>query len=838
MREGAAAFVDADLVELARCLWIEVLELDEGERDEHGALERLRGDVLRRPSDASLAWSLLIDHCLSAAARHGGLESARASELLTTAGLPLRQRSRTDPTVNDPPPQQMLAPPKRLFGRRTKLNRIVSALLSEDGPPGPICISGSPGAGKTALALTAAEQITHVFPDGACYISLLGDGGQPLDADQAARILLDGLGAERPPAGHRGGLAHRVRGELARRRAVVLLDDVHDENQVRGFLGTRRAAALIIVSRRPLTMLEGTLPIDVPRLQQKDAFAMVRAHLDTRRQEEDQASLRQAVSYCAGLPLALRILAARLCTQPREPLNLILQRLADERTRLAELRAGTTSIEAVLALAVEPLDESGRRLLNRVGRSGLATVSATTMDDLLGEDSTMARTQLADARLIEWAPSLGPARWRLHDLVRVFADGRSRADPFSVEDERSALHATQRLIRRACWAAETLEPGMPLWLPDGIALEAPGVAAHVLLLDEEQNLRRILRRLHEERSDASCALLAMALCGFLHLYGRWETWTEVLRLSQAAAASAEDDLAVGRLALSAAVFSTNRGATDAVKAQLAEARSAFRRAGRRDWEVFVDLQSGWAALNRGEVEEALGTFQRKRRVAARHGWGRAAADAARGVGSSLRRLERIRGALTVFATASAMYTALGDEHWAAYTELSAGKADISAGRPRAARHRFETAFAEFERRADRHGAAAALLNVGHSLRVEVSLAQAEEVLRESVRRLRRIGDRHWLGEARLELAGVLARDSPGEAIRLLREAQRDFKATDSCSWQVRAALELRALLTSSARRDRLFKTALALGDRPLEPWARQELDAAREAKLSQVFARP
>jgi tetratricopeptide (TPR) repeat protein len=824
-----APSVEPQLVELTRCLWLEVLEIDRGGRDEQVALDRLRG-VLRRPSQAPLAWSLLIDSCLSAAARHGGLGRARASELLANAGVSQHQGSQPDPTGNDPPPQQLLAPPKRLFGRRTKLERIASVLLGEDGPREAVCISGSPGAGKTALALTAAEQIAHAFPDGACYVSLLGDASRPLEADQAARILLDSLGAERPPPDYRGGLADRVRGELGRRRAVVLLDDVHDENQIRGFLGVRRTSALIIVSRRPMTMLEGALQIEVPRLRSRDALAMVRAHLDNRRQEEDQTLLREAVDYCAGLPLALRILAGRLCTQPREPLNDILRRLADERTRLAEFRAGDTSVEAVLALAVEPLDESAQHLLHRIARSRLPTVSATTMDDLIGEDSTAARTQLIDARLIEWARSLGPGRWRLHDLVRVFADRRSHDGPSSAEDERSAARATKCLIRRACWAAETLEPGMPPWLPDKIALETPGVAAHVLLLDEEQNLRRILRRLHEEQSDASCALLATALCGFLHLYGRWETWAEILRLGQSSAARAADELAVGRLALSAAVFSTNRGATDAVKAQLAQAQTAFLRAGRQDWEIFVDLQSGWAALNRGEIEEALDIFRRKRRVAARHGWERAAADAARGTGSSLRRLERNPGALRVFAMASKMYTVLGDEHWAAYTELSAGKADISAGRPSAARHRFEVAFKEFERRADRHGAAAALLNLGHSLRTEGSLAPAEEVLRASVRRLRRIGDRHWLGEARLELSGVLARDNNrGEAIRLLREAQRDFKATDSRSWQVRTALELRALLTNTAERDRLLTSALALADRPLEPWARQALDASQEA---------
>jgi len=834
----SSASMERHLIKLARCLWVQVFELDDGERDEQATLEQLRRDVLRRPSEAPLAWSLLIDRCLSAAARHGGLDSSRASELLSAAGLSLHPRSRADPTGNDPPPQQLPAPPKRLFGRTAKLDRIVSALLSEDGAPDPVCISGSPGAGKTALALTAAEQVADAYPDGACYVSLLGDAGRPLDADQTARILLDGLGAEPPPPGHRGGLAHRVRGELARRRAVVLLDDVHDEGQVRAFMGSRRASALIIVSRRPLTMLEHTLPIEVPRLRPRDAFEMVRAHLDARRREEDRSTLRKAVSYCAGLPLALRILAARLCAQPREPLADILRRLADERTRVAELRAGTDSIEAVLALAMEPLDESARRLLRRAGRSGFATVSAATIDDMLSVDGTGARTQLADARLIEWAPSLGPARWRLHDLVRLFADERSRQASCNEEDARAVEHATQMLLRRVCSAAEELEPGMPAWLADGIALETPGTAAHVLLLDEEPNLRRILRRLYEERSDANCALLATALCGFLHLYGRWETWTEVIRLGQIAATRSADDLALGRLALSAAVLSTGRGATDAVPRQLDEARKAFARAGRPDWEVFVDLQSGWAALNRGELTDALGTFRRVRRLATRNGWRRAEADAARGVGSSLRRLERVAGALKAFAAASEIYGALGDEHWAAYTELSAGKADISDGRAGTARRRFQAAFSEFERRADRHGASAAMLNLGRALRAERAHARAEDVLRESVRRLRRIGDRHWLGEARLELAGVLARDQPIEATRLLREAQLDFKATDSPSWQVRTTLELRELVTGARPRRRLLEAALALTNRTLEPWARQALDAIGDAELAQVRVRP
>ena len=61
-----------------------------------------------------------------------------------------------------------------------------------------VALSGSPGVGKTALAIHAAHQLTERFPDGQLYVNLHGAtaGLQPLQPVEVLGRFMRSLGVE------------------------------------------------------------------------------------------------------------------------------------------------------------------------------------------------------------------------------------------------------------------------------------------------------------------------------------------------------------------------------------------------------------------------------------------------------------------------------------------------------------------------------------------------------------------------------------------------------------------------------------------------------------------
>ena len=140
-------------------------------------------------------------------------------------------------------PAQLPADIGDFTGRKEHLRRLRELLAPQDegrASPGAVNIAGvvgTPGLGKTVLAVHAAHQLRHDFPDGQLYVSLLGASQQPAKPDEVlARLLRDlGLEPNRIPASldERAAL-YRTR--LTDRKVLIVLDDARDAAQVRPLL--------------------------------------------------------------------------------------------------------------------------------------------------------------------------------------------------------------------------------------------------------------------------------------------------------------------------------------------------------------------------------------------------------------------------------------------------------------------------------------------------------------------------------------------------------------------------------------------------------------------------
>ncbi|MFK0142858.1 BTAD domain-containing putative transcriptional regulator [Streptomyces murinus] len=332
------------------------------------------------------------------------------------------------PAPHPPPPAQLPPPPAHFTGR-TPVHRTLRHALTEPPAPGPAVavVSGMAGVGKSALALQVAHELRERFPDGQLYVNLHGatPGMPPLAPVRALATLLRDLGVEpRNVPEHPDAAAALLRSLLAPARILLVLDDAADAAQVRPLLPAGPGCAVIVTSRSPLTTLDGARRFPLTPLTGEDSATLLRA-LSGRPGLDAGHAL---VELTGGLPLALRVVAARLVARRALTPDVLAGQLAATGGRLRQLEYDDLSVRRSLAVAHDALaaadreaDRDAALVLRRVGALDLPTYGAPLLARLTGIDARRAEAaldRLVDVALLE---ETAYGRYTPHDLVREFA---------------------------------------------------------------------------------------------------------------------------------------------------------------------------------------------------------------------------------------------------------------------------------------------------------------------------------------------------------------------------------------------------------------------------------
>ncbi|MFM9593417.1 BTAD domain-containing putative transcriptional regulator [Streptomyces scabiei] len=335
-----------------------------------------------------------------------------------------------DTPADAPPlPAQLPPPPAHFTGREQALAELREALgRGAYEASGTVVLSGMAGVGKSALALHLAHGLAEHFPDGQLYINLHGatPGMTPLTPAQALAALLRDLGtAPRRIPEHPDAAAALLRSTLAPTRTLLVLDDAANAAQVRPLLPAGAGCAVIVTSRSPLTALDGAHRFPLAPLSDDESAALLRAASG---RAAGLDATHPLVALTGRLPLALRVVAARLAARRALTPDALAGQLAATEGRLRHLEYDDLSVRRSLAVAHEALRASDREAdrdaahaLSRIGALDLPAYGAPLLARLTGTDEFRAETaldRLVDVALLD-ETSYG--RYVPHDLVRDFA---------------------------------------------------------------------------------------------------------------------------------------------------------------------------------------------------------------------------------------------------------------------------------------------------------------------------------------------------------------------------------------------------------------------------------
>ncbi|MDQ0583138.1 tetratricopeptide repeat protein [Streptomyces rishiriensis] len=658
-------------------------------------------------------------------------------------------------------------------GRRTELGQlrqwVQAARADTRSRPTVVVLHGPPGSGRTALAVRAAHDLRDQFR-GACVVDLRGDSAEeaPLPTRDALLHLLNRLGAPREQLLFRERasadqqvkrLSELYQQHLTGLPVTVILDDASDPEQVRALVPERSESLVLVTARSPLE-LPAELSAWVHELAVRPLDAAgAEELLDAAAQDAsgpyDAESADRIRELCGGLPLALRVVGSSL--GPRSP-----------RALAADLGVygPVEPVERALWLRYTDQPDVTRTLLRRLALAGRASLGTAAAAALLATDraeATRHLTALADAGLVDHVRG---DRYRLHDLVRAFAQARLLDE--EEQTERSA--AQERLIVSYAELADSV-----LRLVDGnMSTRSDRFTPHGFtsldealrwLDDESSFITATLRHAEGVAQNAVLSLLG-ALCDYCLLRGDLYRLGEISELAQ----SVGQDLLVRSVQWRTGIAARQLGELDKARTTLSSVVDLYLQAHHDAGAARALCSLGITLHHQGQLTEASAKLREAMDLQAAPELATDRAWTMHALAAVERDRAHLAEALDLLTRSLVLHREGGSVHGEAWAHFQLGQLNLRRGDVPRAEADLREALDLYGRTRDVRGEAWALTQLARARLVAGDPGPAAEDLRRASARHRDNEDAR--GEAWTVYYLGLALEETGDLDHAVRELER------------------------------------------------------------------
>lgn len=494
-------------------------------------------------------------------------------------------------------------------GRETELAGVHDRIADAAGRSVIVCaVTGMAGVGKTRLAVHVAHELVRrgQFDEIQLWADLRGFDPEspPVDPSAVLEGFLGLLGVPRRmvPAdpGQRAAL---YRDRLAGRRALVLLDNAATEAQVRPLLPGSPGGLVLVTSRRELPDLDGVASVRLGVFSTGEALALLGRIAGAPRIAAEPEEADRVVRLCGHLPIAVTLAAQRLRGRPSWTVATLERKL--DAARLSELHGRSRAIRAAFDLSYQALPDEQRRVFRLLGLHPADDFSPHSVAALADCDPGAAEEileSLLDEHLLQQAT---PGRYRLHDLLRLYA--RERA----VAEDPDPAAAVRRLL---VWYLHTAETASRVLNPNGrpAPLDPADTPRHMPAFPtrteagdwceaERTSLVSMVRAAAERGAHDIAWQLPCALLSFYYLRKHWDDWVLTHRIGLASARAAGHVTGQARILSNLGVGHSDLCQLDEAVACHTAARPLFREAG-------DTLGEAWNLNNLGVAYDDLRRF--------------------------------------------------------------------------------------------------------------------------------------------------------------------------------------------------------------------------------------
>lgn len=648
---------------------------------------------------------------------------------------------------------QLPAAAATFVGREAELFDL-SQILANKGTPGTpqtVAIDGPPGAGKTALALRVAHTVVDHYSDGQLYVDLRGysPDGRPRIVDEVLEEFLTALGVQIDviPAGL-DARAKLYRSVLADRRVLVVLDNAAAAHDLTPLVPATSGCGVVVTSRKRITGIElgGDSRVTLGPMAEQESITLLRKVIGAERAAAEPEAIRALADRCGHLPLALRIAAERVATHPHHSVSLLVEELATENERLDGLSTDdSVAVKTVFSWSYRDLSADAARMFRLIGLHTGSHIRTGAAAALADQPMAQARRILDRLTAVHLLEGLGNDRYRMHDLLRVYAAEQAAAEEPDAERTLALRRVVDWYLHNVYAANHALAPQRhdPVLDKSEFAIDIADFGYDSALEwceIEMSNIVMATRIAMDIGDHVSCWKLPAGSFNYLHLRKRWSLWVASHEVGVEGGRAAKDPYGEAWVLNNLAIAYRELRRVE-------EAKQTFEKALAVRMEIGDKVGQGWTLTGVGFIgfdqeqydvaarhfAHALEIF---REVGDRHGEGIALAN----LGDAHRALHEFDRAVPVLDEALALFQDLEDRYGEGYTLVKLGNTYSELKRPAEALDFFERSLELNREVGDRWGEGDTLHKKGLLLNDIGEHDQARECLRAAVAVFDELGD--------------------------------------------------------------------------------------------------